>query len=87
MRTYSNIEQMAAQENKNLTMPTIQNDCFCEKYMNEMARHHRQGLQVKSLKAGDKIEVVKEITNLYGRFIRVRKDGIEYDIKPENIAL
>lgn len=66
-------------------MPTIKTDCYCEAYLNEISRHYRAGIEVKKLQAGDSVEVVKEFSNLYGAFIRVSKDGIEYDIKPENI--
>lgn len=67
-------------------MPTIKKDCYCEGYLNEISRHYRAGIEVKKLQAGDSIEVIKEFSNFYGTFIRVSKDGIEYDIKPDNIS-
>lgn len=63
----------------------ILKDCYCERSLNEISKHYRSGTKIKKLQSGDDVEFVKEFSNCYGNFITVIRDGIEYDIKPENI--
>jgi hypothetical protein len=64
---------------------TIKSDCFCEGYLHELSKYPRPGLVEKKLKAGDIVELVLTWNNFYGYYVRVQKDGVIYDIKPENI--
>lgn len=64
---------------------TIKTDCYCEEYLNEIMRHYREGIEVKKLQAGDKVIFIKEWSNLCGTFVKVEKDGVQYDIRPKNI--
>lgn len=68
-------------------MATIKKDCYCEGYLNEISKHYRHGIEVKKLQAGEEVEVIKEWSNLYGSFVKVKKQGIVYDIKPENLLV
>ena len=63
----------------------VKEDCFCEHYLHEINNYPRDGLKEKKLLKGDMVEFVKEWWNYYGKFIRVEKDGIEYDIIPEKL--
>lgn len=55
-------------------------DCFCEGYLHEALRYPRPGLVEKKLFEGDEVELVKEWNNFYGDYLRVTKDGVNYDI-------
>jgi hypothetical protein len=62
----------------------IKSDCLCEGYLHELSKGVSWAKK-RELKAGDEVEFVKEWSNFYGRFYRVKKDGIEYDVKPDNV--
>lgn len=62
-------------------------DCTCQHDEHEVSHHYREGLKIKELKKDDIVEFVKEWHNVYGKYIRVKKDGKTYDIKPENLAV
>lgn len=58
----------------------ITTDCFCEGYLHEKSNYPREGLIEKKLYKGDIVLFVKEWGNFYGSYIRVEKDGVEYDL-------
>ncbi len=60
-------------------------DCFCEHYLHELTNYPRKGLKEKKLSKGDKVDFIKEWVNFYGRYYTVKKDGIQYDMLPENL--
>jgi hypothetical protein len=77
-------------EGRNATKKTIMKylvikDCYCQHYLHEKIFYPRQGLEEKKLSAGDEVEFVKEWQNLYGSYLRVEKDGVTYDLLPENL--
>ncbi len=60
-------------------------DSLCEQYVNELTRHYRPGLKMKKLFKNDEVEFIEEWENMYGKYIRVRKNGIVYDMLPKNL--
>jgi hypothetical protein len=64
----------------------VNQECFCEGYLHEKINYPRPGLKERKLQKGDEVEHVHEWSNLYGTYIRVRKDGIEYDIPPDKLT-
>lgn len=58
----------------------ITTDCFCEGYLYEKLNYPREGLVEKKLYKNEIVSFVKEWNNFYGSYIRVEKDGIEYDL-------
>lgn len=65
----------------------VVNDCTCQHDEHEMFHHYREGLKIKGLKKDEEVEFVEEWSNLYGKYLRVKKDNEMYDIKPENLAV
>jgi hypothetical protein len=63
---------------------TIKYDCYCEKWLHETSKGNRR-FPERKLRAGDEVQLVRQWTNLYGTYYRVSKDGIHYDVRPENI--
>lgn len=63
----------------------VKEDCFCQSYLHEITRYFREGLTEKRLKKDDEVELVKEWNNLYCTYLRVKKNGIEYDMLYENL--
>lgn len=63
----------------------VKEDCFCERYLHEMVNHPRSGLVKMKLQKDDIVELVKELNNLYGSYLRVKKDGKYYDILHKNL--
>lgn len=59
----------------------VKEDCFCEGYLHEKINYPREGLVEKKLLKGDTVELKEEWSNFYGSYLRVIKDGIQYDIK------
>ena len=63
----------------------VTKDCFCEGYLHELFNYPRE-LKEKKLKKGVVVTFVKEWSNLYGRYYRVRSFGGDtFDILPENL--
>ncbi|MFZ1704419.1 MAG: hypothetical protein WAT79_08725 [Saprospiraceae bacterium] len=60
----------------------VNENCFCEYYLNELTSHWRPGLKEKKLNKGNLVEVVGFTENLYGDFIKVKFEGETYEIKP-----
>ena len=63
----------------------ILKDCWCEGYLHEIRYYPREGLKEKILKKGDIVKFIREWWNLYGSYVRVEKDGIEYDVLLNNV--
>ena len=63
----------------------VKEDCFCQGYLHEKFNYPREGLIEKKLIKGDEVVFKEEWQNLYGKYIRVIKDGKSYDILPEKL--
>lgn len=63
----------------------IKEDCFCERYLHEKFNYPRSGLVEMRLQKDDIVELDKEWSNLYGSYLRVKKDGKCYDILHKNL--
>lgn len=61
----------------------VKQNCYCEGYLHEITNYPRKGLEVKLLNKGDIVELDKKWNNFYGSYIRVIKNNVMYDIKPE----
>lgn len=64
----------------------VTQDCFCQHYIHEKTNYPREGLVEKKLKKGDIVNFDEKFTNFYGTYWRVEKEGVEYDIFPENLS-
>ena len=53
--------------------------------MMRITNYSRPGLIEKKLMKDDRVEFIEKLNNFYGQFIRVSKNDIKYDIKPENL--
>ena len=58
----------------------VKEDCFCEGYLHEKFNYPREGLIEKKLLKDDEVELKEEWSNFYGSYMRVIKDGKNYDI-------
>lgn len=65
----------------------VKHDCFCEGYLHEMLRYYREGLKEKKLIAGDIVEHIEDWSNMYGSYIRVKKDDVIYDMLNKNLEM
>ena len=63
----------------------VKKDCFCEQYLYEKHKHPRPSLKEKKLKKGDEVEFVEDWWNFYGKYSRVSKGGVHYDMLEENL--
>ena len=64
---------------------TVTEDCYCEHDLYEITKYYRKGLELKTLKEGDKVEVIKEWSNLYDNYVRCKFEDKIYDINPKNL--
>lgn len=62
-------------------------DCLCEHYIHEITKYPRPGLVEKKLYKGDVVTLIKEWSNFFGDYIRVEKDGMDYDIPPHKLQI
>ena len=62
-------------------------DCFCEYYLHELLNYPRSGLKELKLCKDDEVELIKEWSNFYGYYLRVKKNDEIYDINPSNLKL
>lgn len=65
----------------------VKEDCYCEHYLHESTNYPRKGLVEKKLKKGDIVDLKEKWSNLYGTYMRVLKDNVEYDIFPKHLKL
>ena len=64
---------------------TVKKDCFCERYLYEKINYPREGLVEKKLLKGEEVILKEEWSNLYGSYLRVTRDGKNYDMIHENL--
>lgn len=62
-------------------------DCICEHYLHEATKYPRPGLVKRELSKGDIVEFVENWGSFYGFYMRVKKEGedYEYDIEPHKL--
>lgn len=63
----------------------VKEDCYCEGYLHELNFYSRKGLEARKLKKGNKVKLVKEWENPYGKYYRVIRKGIQYDIPKQKL--
>lgn len=63
----------------------VKEDCFCEGYLYEKFNYYREGLVEKRLHKDDVVELKEEWSNFYGKYLRVIKDGENYDMLHKNL--
>lgn len=69
---------------KSMKKYKVLEDCFCEGYLHELM-YPREGLKERKLTKGDEVIFKTEFQNFYGRFYRVEKDGVTFDIRPDKL--
>jgi hypothetical protein len=62
-------------------------DCLCEHYVHEIMNYPRPGLVEKKFKSGETFEDVKEWSNFYGSYYRVKVGSIYHDISKSNAKI
>lgn len=64
-------------------------DCFCEHYLHEINNYPRPGLVELKLYKGEEVIYVREFSNFYGDYIRVKKEDSDqvYDIPPYKLEV
>lgn len=61
-------------------------DCVCAGYLHEISNYPREGLVKKEFKKGEKVKLVEEFHNFYGRYIRCSNGKVTCDIEQKYLS-